>query len=108
MSIAHDDLELLKNVHTEFSGLISQSNQGELAQCIKLLAMYVSIYRQKFGDLPSQNYIDLMSMTELNQDMVQLITEGTVEAIEMLELVFAERISAGNENIKAPVTLHVH
>lgn len=89
-----DELLRLKQRETEFSHLVECSSREDLARCAKFLAMYIALYRQKFGDIPAAGYDRLMQTTELDPELLSLIDGGISEAAEMLKLVLMQKKTA--------------
>ncbi|MFT7461072.1 MAG: hypothetical protein ACI909_003764, partial [Planctomycetota bacterium] len=79
--------ELIKQQQIEFKDLVQECNRDELGQCAKLLAMYVAIYKQRYGDLPLDKLTDFSESSEVNKEMSKIIQDGIEEASEMLRLV---------------------
>lgn len=91
MSITEQELEHIKQQHQEFEGLVQGCSHDELGQCAKLLAMYVTIYKQKYGDLPLDKLSNVTDSAIINKELSAIIREALEEASTMLELVCDEQ-----------------
>jgi hypothetical protein len=54
MGVTKNELDIIRQQQIDFKDLAEECNHDELGQCAKLLAMYVSIYKKRFGDLPTE------------------------------------------------------
>lgn len=91
MSVTKLELDKIKQQQEEFIDLVQESNRDELGQCAKLLAMYLTVYKQRYGDIPLEEYIQSDAGTAFEGDLSQLIQEGVKEATTMLNLVRDEK-----------------
>ena len=87
MSVTKTELDLIKQQQIEFQDLEQDSNRNELGQCTKLLAMYIAIYKQRYGDIPVETYMQISEELAVNQELSQIIQDGIEEASTMLRLV---------------------
>jgi len=90
MQIENQDLHQLKQRELEFLALAENCNHAELAKCTKFLAMYLALYRQQFGEIPSADYMKLLQPTTLDKDLIQIIGDGMREASEMMKVVLMQ------------------
>jgi hypothetical protein len=56
--------------------LIESSTKDEIAECARLLALNVAHYQSKYGDLPLDETLAMIGMTEPNANQIQLIADG--------------------------------
>ncbi len=91
MSVSKNELESIKQQHVDFHDLVQECNHVELGQCAKLLAMYVAIYKQRYGELPLENLSHMVDTPAVNQELSQIIQEGIEEASTMLRMVRDEQ-----------------
>jgi hypothetical protein len=89
------DLIKLKQREGEFTRLVNSSSREDLARCTRFLAMYIALYRQKFGDIPDSGYKQLIEAPVLDSDLLEIIDEGIHEASEMLKLIHMQKIRLG-------------
>ena len=87
MSVSKNELDAIKQQQIDFQYLVEECNRDELGQCAKLLAMYVAIYRQRYGDLPVENLSQISQASAVNEELSQIIQDGVEEASKMLRLV---------------------
>ncbi len=87
MSVTKNELDLIKQQQIEFQDLVQDSNRSELGQCTKLLAMYIAIYKQRYGDIAIESYMQISEDSSVNQELSQIIQDGIEEASTMLRMV---------------------
>lgn len=56
--------------------LIEKVSKEDLAECARLLAMNVAHYQNKYGELPLDETLAMISMTKPNEEQIQLMTNG--------------------------------
>lgn len=91
MDLTEADLEIIKQQHLDFQELVHTCNHEELGQCAKLLAMYVAIYKQRYGELPLEKLTRITDTPAVNRELSMIIREAIDEATTMLELVRDEQ-----------------
>ena len=101
MTVNTDKIVEMKELHTELQDCLEGSSKDDLAQCARLLAMYLSIYKRKFGELPSQDFYQLNLPTTDEELGTDIFIDGMLEMIDMLALISAEPMQSPN-----PIPLH--
>lgn len=91
MSITEQELDNIRQQHQEFQELVQACSHEELGQCAKLLAMYVTIYKQKYGELPLEKLSNITDTPTVNSELSVIIREAIDEASTILELVCDEQ-----------------
>lgn len=91
MSVSKTELDSIKQQHIDFHDLVLECNHGELGQCAKLLAMYVAIYKQRYGELPLENLSQISDTPAVDRELSQIIQHAIEEASTMLRLVRDEQ-----------------
>lgn len=56
--------------------LIEKSSKEEIAECAKLLALNVAHYQSRFGELPMEEKLAMLSMNYPNEEQLRLVTSG--------------------------------
>jgi len=69
--------------------LIEKSSKEEIAECAKLLALNVAHYQSKFGELPLEEKLAMLSMNYPNEEQLQLVTSGMEILVGVLGNVIA-------------------
>ena len=87
MAQVKQDMIRLIETHEEFQLLVDKSSKDELIQCAKLLAMYLSLYKLRFGEISANSYIDLLSCSENEEELTSIIEGGHEEASAMLRII---------------------
>ncbi len=91
MAQVKQDMIRLIESHEEFQLLVDKSSKEELIQCAKLLAMYLSLYKLRFGEISAKSYIDLLSCSENEEELTSIIEGGNEEASAMLKIIKEDR-----------------
>ena len=91
MSFSQEELIRMKEQSDTFLELVEMSSHADLAQCTKLLAMYLTLYKQQFGEIPATNYQKQLHADELDKHLAKIVTDGMDEASEMLRIVLCEK-----------------
>jgi len=69
--------------------LIEKSSKEEIAECAKLLALNVAHYQSKFGELPMEEKLAMLSMNYPNEEQLRLVTNGMEILVGVLGNVIA-------------------
>ena len=91
MSTGKIELDQIKKQQLEFQDLVEECNRNELGQCAKLLAMYIAVYKQEYGELPIENLLNMSETLLVGQELSQIIQDGIEEASSMLRMVHNEQ-----------------
>ena len=67
--------------------LVERSNKDDLVQCIRLISLYVSLYKKHFGELPTDYYEDLFRTGDYDNSSTEIFGDGLNEAIAMLDMI---------------------
>ena len=102
MSVSKNELDDIKQQHIDFQDLVLECNHDELGQCAKLLAMYVSIYKQQYGELPLDSLSLMADTPSINEELSKIIQEAIEEASTILRLVRGEQRQQQNSFYYAP------
>ena len=94
-----DELELIQTKEVELQMLIKTSGKSELAQCIRMLSMYIAIYKKRFGELPPDSYEKLLSSEEVDVDTARIFDNGMLESIAILGMVIKSNSDQENYRI---------
>ena len=89
MTMENNKLELaeIKSKEMKLQMLIDICDKTELSQCIRLLSMYLAIYKDQYGELPPECYEDLLSSQEVDADTAKIFDRGMHEALTILDMV---------------------
>ncbi len=91
MTVTKIELDQIKQQQLEFQDLVADCNRNELGQCAKLLAMYVAVYKQQYGDIPVESLLQISATVAVDQDISKIIQDGIEEASTMLRMVRDEQ-----------------
>ena len=81
------DLTRIKEKELQLQTLVETTGKPELAQCVRLLSMYIAIYKQWFGELPPVSYEKILTSQEVDEDTAKIFENGMHEAISILDMV---------------------
>jgi len=56
--------------------LIEKSSKEEMAECARLLALNVAHYQSRFGELPLEEKLAMLSMNYPNEEQFRLVASG--------------------------------
>jgi hypothetical protein len=56
--------------------LIEKVSKEEIAECARLLALNVAHYQSKYGELPLDEKLAMISMDKPNDEQIQLMNDG--------------------------------
>jgi hypothetical protein len=66
----------LKAYMTLADQLVAKATKEELAEAAKILALNVAHYASRYGELPIQEHLNFLQLTELSEEQASLITRG--------------------------------
>jgi hypothetical protein len=84
ITMTNQDLRSYENI---LAKLISECTKEELADCALLLAMNLANYKSRFGDVPSENFRELLTTDTIDEDTAKILMQGSEEMINTLELI---------------------
>jgi hypothetical protein len=90
------DLYGIKDKELRLQSLVEESNKQELAQCVRLISMYVSMYKKQFGELPVNCYQEILSAGDVDEASAGIFAGGLNEAIDMMDAVIRSNIHKEN------------
>lgn len=81
--------------HRLFFNLVQGCDREELARCIRLLSMYLALYKRRCGEIAISDYLELSEAPVMNQELADLFKDGLDEASAMLSLVIQDQECQG-------------
>jgi len=84
----------IKDKEIELQSLVNDCGKTELAHCVRLLSMYVALYKKAFGDLPPASFEKMLASDNVDVDTAIIFENGMLEAITMLEMVLQSQVPA--------------
>jgi len=87
----NQDRSRLKISHRVFYNLVQDCDHRELARCIRLLSMYLALYKRCHGEIAISDYLELTESSVINDELADLVRHGLDEAASMLTLVLQDR-----------------
>lgn len=78
------DLSTFEQYYKLADQLIEKASKEDLAECARLLALNLAHYQLKYGELPLEETLAMIGMTEPNDAQVQLLTDGMEILVGML------------------------
>lgn len=70
------DLSMFAQYNKLADQLIEKVSKEDIAECARLLALNVAHYQTKYGELPLDETVAMIGMTEPNEEQLQLMTDG--------------------------------
>jgi len=70
------DLTEFKQYNNLADQLIEAATKEELSACLKVLAMYVADYQMRFGELPMENTVAMLSTDKLDDEHAAMLRDG--------------------------------
>jgi hypothetical protein len=81
------DLTQIKEKELQLQTLVETTGKPELAQCVRLLSMYIAIYKKWFGELPLVSYEKILTSQVVDEETALIFENGMHEAISILDMV---------------------
>ena len=72
---------------TEFEALVESCERSELSLCLRLLGMYLGIYKLCYGEIAADDCARIARSAELDGELGEIVDSGLAEASAMLEMV---------------------
>ena len=80
----------MRSYESMLARLVDECSKEELADCALLLAMNLANYKSRFGELPSENFKELLVTDTIDEDTARILMAGSEEMIKTLALVAGE------------------
>lgn len=78
----------IRDLQAEVDEAVSDSSKAQIAQCARLLATYVALYKHQFGELTDEQYSDLSERLADSLEFGESVYSGGLrEMLETLALV---------------------
>lgn len=78
----------IQQLQDEIDVVVSDSSKEQLAQCARLLATYVALYKHQFGELSNMQYADLSAQLAESLEFGESVySSGLREMLETLLLI---------------------
>jgi hypothetical protein len=81
------DLDLFKEYNQLADRLIEVATKEELAETARLLALNVAHYQSRFGELPLEGMLAMLSVATPNEEQAALLASGMETLVGVLGLV---------------------
>jgi len=80
----------MRSYESVLARLVDECSKEELADCALLLAMNLANYKSRFGELPSENFKELLVTDTIDEDTARILMEGSEEMIKTLAMIAGE------------------
>ena len=78
----------LETLQAQVENAVSESTKAQLTECARLLATYVALYKQQFGELTNQQYADINERLSASREFGESVySSGLREMLDTLALV---------------------
>ena len=84
MADVPNNLERFQNFYLEIEKLISDSSKEDMAECARLLAFKVGLYKQKYGELPRESFERMLTIESVDDETGGALASGMLEMGVML------------------------
>lgn len=91
MTKSEYDLACIEYSQQQFQKLLQCTNHDELVDCLKLLAMYIALYKKNYGEIAVEDFTQMLKADGANGELSEIIQEGIEEASAMLDMIITER-----------------
>jgi len=78
------DLSMFKQYYQLADRLIEQASKEQLAECARLLALNLAHHQSLHGEIPLDETLALLEVTEPNEAQAQLLTDGMENFVGVL------------------------
>lgn len=92
MKDTQPDLAAISSRECELQSLVHVCGKAELAQSVRLLSMYVALYKKSFGELPPASFSKILTSDQVDADMARIFENGIREAISILTMVLKAQV----------------
>lgn len=101
------DMVEMKSTEHELQVLVGESNKAELAQCVRMLSMYIALYKKTFGELPQSCFEKILASDIMDKETAKVFEKGMLEAITILSMVMQAQSPSQKDNHKyAGITIN--
>jgi hypothetical protein len=70
------DLSTFQQYYKLADQLIEKVSKDNLAECARLMALYVAHYQSKYGELPLSETLAMINTDRPNQEQIEMLTDG--------------------------------
>ncbi len=63
----NEELEAFKTAYAQIMRLIDELENARLVECIMLMALHISQYVRREGDIPLSEFVDMVRTSPINQ-----------------------------------------
>lgn len=81
------ELDQIKDKEIELQSLVNVCGKPELVHSIRLLSMYIALYKKTFGELPPASFEKILTSETVDADTARIFENGMLEAITILDMV---------------------
>ncbi|HKK15329.1 MAG TPA: hypothetical protein VJ981_01380 [Gammaproteobacteria bacterium] len=86
------DPDSTRDYEKELQTLMELCDKKELCQCIRLMAVYLALYKKSYGELPPGQVEEIQTMEKMDMETVKLFDYGFREAIDIVTLVLQSQV----------------
>lgn len=88
----------LRSYENLLARLVAECSKEELADCALLLAMNLANYKSRFGDLPIENFKEMLTTDTIDENTAKILMEGSEEMIRTLAMIAGESDTDVNDD----------
>ena len=79
--------------------LIAGASKEDLGEAARLLAMNLAHYRLRYGDLPLENFVDMMQAQTVDAETAELLAAGMEQLVGVLGIIMGLDENHGTTDI---------
>ena len=86
------EFEKIKSHENELQSLIEMCGKAELSHGVRLLSMYVALYKKSYGELPRDSYEKILSSSVVDAELAKVFESGMREAVSILDMILRSHV----------------
>ena len=94
--------ENIRDKETVLQTLVEGSDKKDLAHCVRMISLCISMYKKHYGELPEEIYAELMEGGGVDDGSRDIFETSLNEAISMLNMIVhtsPSSVQCDNENV---------
>ena len=71
-----EDFDEFKSYCALANRLIDAMDKEQVAECLRVMAVHLAEYQRRFGEIPTQDLLELAGATEVNDEQARMLRDG--------------------------------
>ena len=72
--------------------LVEQATKEEVAEVARVLALHVAHYRQRYGDVPIEESLEMLRTETVSDDVARVLASGFGALVEVLKAIGPQEV----------------